>query len=71
MPRKVLLYFRKISTGMKPSIWVFPGISGFAIQIVGAVRFTFTPNGNREFVPRDQVFPLIVPHCLLLVLKTK
>ena len=22
------------------------------------LRFTFTPNGRREFVPRDQVFPL-------------
>ena len=33
------------------------------------VRFTFTPNGKREFVPRDQVFPLIVVNCLLLQLK--
>ena len=23
-------------------------------------RVTFTPNGKREFVPRDQVFPLII-----------
>ena len=22
------------------------------------LRFTFTPNGRRDFVPRDQVFPL-------------
>ena len=29
----------------------------------------FTPNGKREFVPRDQVFPLIVVNCLLLQLK--
>ena len=34
-------------------------------------RFTFTPNGKREFVPRDQVFPLIVVNCLLLQLKNK
>ena len=27
--------------------WIFPGISGFSIQIVKALRFTFTPNGNR------------------------
>ena len=33
------------------------------------LRFTFTPNGKREFVPRHQVFPLIVVHCLLLQLK--
>ena len=43
----------------------------FPIKIVSALRFTFTPNGNREFVPRDQVFPLIVVHCLLLLLKNK
>ena len=29
------------------------------------------PNGKREFVPRDQVFPLIVVYCLLLLLKNK
>ena len=35
------------------------------------LRFTFTPNGKREFVPRDQVFPLIVANCLLLQLTNK
>ena len=30
------------------------------------LRFTFTPNGKREFVPRDQVFNLIVIYCLEL-----
>ena len=35
------------------------------------IRFTFTPNGKREFVPRDQVFPLIVVNCLLIQLKNK
>ena len=34
-------------------------------------RFTFTPIGKREFVPRDLVFPLIVVYCLLLLLKNK
>ena len=37
---------------------------------VERLRFTFTPYGKREFVPRDQVFPLIVVNCLLLQLKT-
>ena len=37
----------------------------------GRLRFTFTPNGKREFVPRDQVFFLIVVYCLLLLLKNK
>ena len=35
------------------------------------LRFTFTPNGKREFVPRDQVFPLIVVYCLLPLPKNK
>ena len=34
-------------------------------------RFTFTPNGEREFVPRDQVFPLFFVYCLLLLHKNK
>ena len=25
--------------------------------LIERLRFTFTPNGKREFVPRDQVFP--------------
>ena len=33
------------------------------------LSFTFTPNGKREFVPRDQVYPLIVLNYLLLQLK--
>ena len=33
------------------------------------LRFTFTPNSKREFVPRDQVFPLIVVYCLLVLQK--
>ena len=35
------------------------------------LRFMFTPNGEREFLPPDQVFPLIVVYFLLLVLKNK
>ena len=35
------------------------------------LRSTFMPNGKREFVPRDQVFPLIVVYCLLLLHKNK
>ena len=38
---------------------------------VDRLRFTFTPNGKREFVPRDQVLPLIVVNCLLPQLKSK
>ena len=35
-------------------------------KIVKRLRFKFTPNGKLEFVPRDQVFPLIVGYFLLL-----
>ena len=32
---------------------------GIPIKIaIERLRFTFTPNGRREFVPCDQVFPL-------------
>ena len=40
-------------------------------EILERLRFTFTPNGSRELVPRDQVFPLIVVFCILLLLKNK
>ena len=33
------------------------------------LRVTFKPNAKREIVPRDQVFPLIVVYCLLLLPK--
>ena len=35
------------------------------------LRFTFTPNGRREFVPRDQVFPLFFAYSSLLLRKNK
>ena len=33
------------------------------------LRFTFTPNGKREFAQRDQVFPLFFVYRLLLLHK--
>ena len=33
----------------------FPGLR----QRIERLRFTFTPNGKLEFVPRDQVFPYV------------
>ena len=33
------------------------------------LRFTFTPSGRREFVPRDQVFPLFSIYSLLPIHK--
>ena len=38
-------------------------------SIIERLRFTFTPNGKREFAPRDQVFPLFFVYCLLLLHK--
>ena len=38
---------------------------------LGRLRFTFTPNRKREFVPRDQVFPLFFVYSLLLLHKNK
>ena len=35
------------------------------------VKVTFTPKGERELVPRDQVSPWIVACCLLLLHKSK
>ena len=46
-------------------------ISGLIFSLLERLRITFTLNGKREFVPRDQVFPLIVVNCLLLPLKNK
>ena len=31
-----------------------------SLQLLDRLRFTFTPNGKREFVPGDQVFPSVV-----------
>ena len=47
IPRKVLLFSRKISTGMNRSIWLLPRISGFSIQTVSAVRL---PTGTEYAV---------------------
>ena len=41
------------------------------LQEIERLRFTFTPKGRREFVPRDQVFPVFSFYSLLLVHKNK
>ena len=45
--------------------------SDHAQEVPFQLKFTFTPNGKREFVPRDQVFFVLVVYCLLLLLKNK
>ena len=42
---------------------------GKLITALERLRFTFTLNGKRGFVPHDQVFPLIVVYCLILLHK--
>ena len=41
------------------------------LEFIERLRFTFTPNGRREFVPRDQVSPLFSVYSLLLLHKNK
>ena len=38
-------------------------------RVIRAIKIQFY--GKREFVPHDQVFPLIVVYCLLLLHKNK
>ena len=40
-------------------------------KLLERLRFTFTPNSRREFVPCDQVFPLFSVNSLLLLHKNK
>ena len=55
----------------KPGPHIEPRLSVHAFPSPFSVYCMFTPNGKREFVPRDQVFLLIVVNCLLLQLKNK
>ena len=43
----------------------------YSVRLVERLRFSSTPNGRREFVPRDQVFRLFFVHSLLLLHKSK
>ena len=47
------------------------GALPFGWTVIQRLRFTCTPKGRREFVPRDQVFPLFSVCSLLLLLKNK
>ena len=46
-------------------------VQNTGLLIIERLRFSSTPNGRREFVPRDQVFPLFFVHSLLLLHKSK
>ena len=46
-------------------------VSKFKGKIEERLRFTFTPNGKCEFVPRDEVFSLFFVYCLLFPHKNK
>ena len=41
--------------------------SGLEKGLVERLGITFTSNGKREFLPRDQVSPLLVVHCSLFL----
>ena len=47
------------------------GALPFGWTVIERLRFTCTPKGRREFVPRDQVSPLFSVYCLLLLLKNE
>ena len=50
IPRKILLFLRKISTGMNRSIWILPGISEFSIQMTSAhVVLTLLRSPNHRY----------------------
>ena len=50
IPRKILLFLRKISTGMNRSIWILPGISEFSIQMTSAhVVLTLLRSSNHRY----------------------
>ena len=44
---------------------------GNHLSLLERIRFTFTPNGRREFVPRDQVSPLFFAYSLLVLRKNE
>ena len=50
MSRKVLLFFRQISTGMNRSIWILPEISGFSVQMVSVGCFHLVFSITRFYV---------------------
>ena len=44
---------------------IYISLSG--LLVVERLSITFTSNGKREFVPRDQAFPFIVVYCSLFL----
>ena len=67
--KKPFIYSQQLTVTMKQILVRSLGLNSVGLCAIQRLRFTFTPNGKREFVPRDQVFPLIVVNCLLLQLK--
>ena len=63
-----MILIEVISTSSLPKLIA---LSQVKFKLLERLRFTFTPNGKREFAPRDQVFPLFFVYCLLLLHKNK
>ena len=55
----------------RPFLSHLPNPSQWSHPLLERLRFTFTPNGRREFLPRDQVFPLFSVYSLLFLDKNK
>ena len=64
---RLRLYRSINSSSTETTIHVFKqATSGYLL--IERLNITFTSNGKREFVPRDQVSPLLVVDCLLFLL---
>ena len=60
--------FRKAIEFFQQGLAIAKEVGDKETEIIERLRFTFTPNGKSEFVPRDQVSSLTVVYCLLLPL---
>ena len=63
IPRKVLPFFRKLSTGMNRSIWIRPRITENSIQMVSAPHCSW--------LPKEPLFFLMKTTCIFNSLKTR
>ena len=49
------------------SVFIWCTNGGTRCTVIERINITLTPNGEREFVPREQVTPLLVVYCALFL----
>ena len=59
--------WKPVPTILLPNVKLVVNFIRSLICIIERLSITFTSNGKREFVPRDQVSPLLVVYCSLLL----